>query len=336
MTSARSTIESIAKSEGFDLAGVAPISPPPDADRFVTWLEEGKHGSMEWLERHRDRILNPSRVLDGARSIVSLGVNHARAPGGFRGGGRVARYALGRDYHKVVEGMTRRLIERLREAGIGTIYRSIVDAGPALERALAARAALGFPSKSANLLNYKYGPWFFLAEIFIDVEVDELIQKAPGSCGTCVRCIQLCPTAAIVAPGNVDARRCISYLTIEHRGAIAEELRPQMQDWVFGCDVCSEVCPFGDGAPDASSRFGTHDSLQLSLTDLLQIDDARFREIFAGSPIRRAKREGLARNAAIVLGNLRARHASDVLNNSAKSDASEVVRDAARWALERL
>lgn len=336
MTSLREKIEAHATAEGFDLVGVAPIAPPPDAERFVTWLAEGKHGEMDYLERFRDRILDPSKVLDGARSIISLGVNHARAAGGFRGGGRVARYALGRDYHNVIDGMTRRLVKRLRADGIGEVFRNITDAGPALERSLASRAGVGFLSKSANLLNYKYGPWFFLAEIFIDVEVEPIIQKSPGSCGTCVQCIQLCPTGAIVAPGNVDARICISYLTIELRGKIPVELRPKMQDWVFGCDVCSEVCPFGDGTPDAASRFGTHAALELTLDQILQISEEDFKNLFVGSPMRRAKREGLARNAAIAIGNLARRESATILQKTIANDPSEVVRDAASWALQRL
>ncbi|MBI3820191.1 MAG: tRNA epoxyqueuosine(34) reductase QueG [Planctomycetes bacterium] len=321
--------------EGFDLIGVAPIDTSTDAERFGAWLDAGMHGEMQYLERYRDRIRYPSRVLQGARSILSLGVNFARKPGGFAGGGRVARYALGRDYHHVIENMARRFITKLRGEGIGGSYRTIVDAGPALERSLGAYAGHGFASKSANLLNYKYGPWFFLAEIFIDVELPAPPVKAPGSCGTCNLCIERCPTGAIVSPGRVDARICISYLTIEYKGKIPAALRPQMQDWVFGCDVCSEVCPFGDGAPDAAARFGTHDAFSLTLEDLLKIDEARFIQLFAGSPLRRAKREGLARNAAIVLGNLKRTDAASLLKTTAAEDPSEVVRDAAEWALQQ-
>src|SRR5262245_31298086 len=224
---------------------------------------------MAYLERFRDRTAEPSRVLPGARSILSLAVNHARPAGGFRGGGRVARYALGRDYHRVIDGMLRRLIGRLQREGIGSTYRGIVDAGPALERSLAARAGIGFASKSANVLHHRFGPWIFLAELFLDVDAGEAPAPAPGSCGTCPRCLDLCPTGAIVAPGMVDARLCISYLTIELRGSIPEAMRPSLGEWVFGCDVCSEVCPFGDGAPDAAARFGSHRALDLTLEDLL-------------------------------------------------------------------
>lgn len=333
---ANEQIAVLARAEGFDLVGVTPLSPPPDADRFLAWIQAGLHGSMDYLRRNSDRICNPALVLSGARSIISLGVNHARPAGGFAGGGRVARYALGKDYHTVVDRMLDSFIQSLRRAGIGTVYRGIVDAGPALERSLAARAAIGFPSKSANLLNYKYGPWFFLAELFVDIDSEPPASRAPGSCGTCTLCIQQCPTGAIVAPGSVDARICISYLTIEHRGPIDEPLRPLLGNWVFGCDVCSEVCPFGDGAPTAADRFGTHPSLSLTLEQILLLDDAAFSVTFAGSPMRRAKREGLLRNAAIVIANEGRTGAIKTLERVAGSDPSAVVRDAAQWSLRRL
>jgi epoxyqueuosine reductase len=332
----RAQVEELARLEGFDLAGWAPIAPPSDADRFEEWLSKGFHGQMSYLERYRERVVDPSRVLPGSKSILSLGVNHARGPGGFRGGGRVARYALGRDYHAVIEAMLRSLERRLRGEGIGSEFRGIVDAGPALERSLAARAGLGFPSKSANLLHHKYGPWFFVAELFLDVEAPEIPKKAPGSCGTCTKCLDLCPTGAIVEAGRVDARICISYLTIEYKGSIPLEMRPKIGDWVFGCDVCSEVCPFGDGAPDASARFGTHAALDLGLEDLLLLDDESFPRVFRGSPMRRPKREGLARNACIALGNLRRASGAAALRRAAAGDPSPVVREAAEWALARI
>jgi len=332
----RMRIEELARAEGFDLAGVAPLAPPDDAARFDAWLAEGRHGEMAYLERFRDRIVDPRRVLPAARSILSLAVNHARPPGGFRGGGRVARYALGRDYHSVIEAMAKRLVKRLRGEGIGTAFRAIVDAGPALERSLAARAGIGFASKSANVLHHRFGPWLFLAELFLDVEVDGAPTPAPGSCGTCTRCIDRCPTGAIVESGRVDARLCISYLTIELRGTIPAALRERMGSWVFGCDVCSEVCPFGDGAPDAAARFGTHSCLDLTLEDLLGLDEPTFAHMFAGSPMRRAKREGIARNAAIALGNLGRTSAAATLRRAAAEDVSPVVREAASWALARL
>lgn len=336
MTSIRQRIEALAKEEGFDLAAITTIRTPEDAPRFVEWLEKGMHGEMKYLERFRERILDPSLVKAGCRSVISLAVNHSRPPGGFAGGGRVARYALGRDYHHIIQSMTRRLIRRLESEGIGTIFRDVTDAGPVLERSFAAMSGIGFLSKSANLLHYKYGPWLFLSEIFIDINIDDVAARAPGSCGTCTKCIDLCPTGAIVAPGSVDARICISYLTIEYHGIIEDSLKTKIGEWVFGCDVCSEVCPFGDGSPDASNRFGRHGALDLKLEDLLTISESEFMKQFAGSPMRRAKRAGIARNAAIVLGNLKRSEAAKTLQNSATHDPAPEVRDAAAWALSRI
>lgn len=333
--SLRGRLASLAHAEGFDLVGLTSLEPPDDACRFESWLEEGCHGQMDYLERFRPRIVDPKRVAPGARSLLCLAVNHGRPPGGFRGGGRVARYALGRDYHRVVDGMQRSLARRIEAEGIARVLRAVVDAGPVLERSLAARAGLGFPSKSANLLHHRLGPWMFLAELFLDLEVDAPAVRAPGSCGTCTHCLDRCPTGALVEPGKVDARLCISYLTIEHRGPIPEPLREKIGDWVFGCDVCSEVCPFGDGAPDASERFGTHRALELRLEDLLTLTEETFRQVFSASPLRRARREGLARNACIVLGNLRRVDAAPCLARAASRDPSPVVRDAAQWALTK-
>ncbi|MFN0206761.1 MAG: tRNA epoxyqueuosine(34) reductase QueG [Planctomycetota bacterium] len=336
MTSIRQRIGELSRQEGFDLASITTIRTPNDAPRFVEWLENGMNGEMKYLERFRERIVNPLLVKAGCKSVISLAVNHSRPPGGFAEGGRVARYALGRDYHNVIQSMTKKLILRLRSEGIGTIYRDVTDAGPVLERSFAAMSGIGFLSKSANLLHYKYGPWLFLSEIFIDITVDDAPERAPGSCGTCTKCIELCPTGAIVAPGSVDARICISYLTIEYRGIIEDSLKSKIGDWVFGCDVCSEVCPFGDGAPNASNRFGRHAALDLRLEDLLTIDETQFKQQFAGSPMRRAKRAGIARNAAIVLGNLKRRGAAKILQNAARDDSAPEVRDAAAWALSRI
>jgi epoxyqueuosine reductase len=232
--------------------------------------------------------------------------------------------------------MLRRLVARLRSEKALRDARTVVDAGPVLERSHARRAGLGFLGKSANLLDETHGPWFFLAEAITDVEAEERARALLGSCGTCTRCIDACPTGAIVEPFVVDANRCISYLTIEHRGPIPPELRPLLGEWVFGCDVCSEVCPFGDGAPDGSARFGTHPALEFSLVDILSLDEAGFAKAFEGSAIRRARRGGLARNAAVVLGNRGDPQAAAALRRAAARDPDSVVREHARWALARL
>ncbi len=334
----------IAQELGFDLAGIAPLEAPHRAGEFQTWLEEGRHGSMEYLERQKDRILDPSRVLPDARSLLILGLGHARAPLELEGGARVARYAAGRDYHNWISKRLQNLRRRLEALGLRGPYRGIVDAGPIMERAHAAAAGIGAESKAANLLSTAHGPWFFLGELLLGEE----LEPGPGpsnppgmtlpNCGTCTACIDACPTEAIVAPGQVDARRCISYLTIEHRGPIEHDLRASLGPWVFGCDVCSEVCPWGSDAPDASALLGTHAAFEAPegspLTGWLTHREG-FSVRFNGSPLQRPRREGLARNAAIVLGNLPSDEGREALLIALAEDPAGVVRAAAAWGLLR-
>ncbi len=329
-------IERAALEEGFDLASLGPAGPPPDGPAFEDWLAKGRDAAgIGYLRRNRDRLLDPRRLLDGARSILSLAVNHARGPGGFRGAGRVARYALGRDYHRVLGRMLRRLLSRLRREGLVRTARPVVDAGPILERSHAARAGIGFRSKSANLLHPRFGPWTFLAELVTDAEPGETGRRVAGTCGTCTSCIEACPTGAIVEPFVVDANRCLSYHTIENRGSIPEGIRPLLGDWVFGCDVCSEVCPFGWKAPEGGARFGSHSSLDRSLPEILDLDEEAFAQAFRGSPMKRPRRAGLLRNAAVVLGNLGDPAARPSLERAA-ADHDPLVREHASWALRRL
>jgi len=328
-------LEEHARAVGFDLVGVAPAAPPPEGARFESWLDEGHHADMGWLERNRERILDPRLTLPEARSIVVLGFAHSRPPVELPGGGRIARYAAGRDYHNVMGRMLTKLARRLAEAGFAGPTRRIVDAGPLLERSHAAAAGLGFQSKAANLLHPDFGPWFFLAELLIAEELEPTTEPTPGSCGTCTACIDACPTDALLEPGVLDSARCISYQTIENRGPIPYELHEQIGEWVFGCDVCSEVCPWGDDAPDLSERFGLHPAIEdrplLSWLD----DPVPFGERYEGSPLQRPKRAGLARNAAIVLGNRGGDEAQEVLMRALSFDPDALVREAAGLSLAR-
>jgi epoxyqueuosine reductase len=333
----------MARDLGFDLGGIAPLLPPPAAGRFGAWLDAGRHGSMGWLERDRARIEDPRRVLPGGKSLVVVGLAHSRAAFELSGGGRVARFAAGRDYHNVVQHKLRKLQRRLEKEGLGGRNRRIVDAGPMLERSHAARAGLGFESKAANLLHPKFGPWFFLAEIAIEHELvptegpteGSREGEVRGSCGTCRACIDACPTQAILEAGVVDARRCISYQTIENRAAIPEELRASMGQWAFGCDVCSEVCPWGSKAPDLAHRFGVHAALAESgLVEWIEAGD-EFAARFHGSGVHRPGREGVARNAAIVLGNAPSERGRRALLRALSFDPSSIVREAAAWSLAR-
>lgn len=323
----------IAAGLGFDLCGIAPAAPPPDAERFEAWLAAGRHGTMGWLERDAARIVDPALVMDEAKSIVVLGLAHSRAAVELEGGGRVARFAAGRDYHNVIQHKLRKLQRRLEREGLGGRNRRIVDAGPLLERSHAARAGVGFESKAANLLHPRFGPWFFLAEVVLTHELEPTTEKPIGSCGTCTACIDACPTQAILQPGVVDARRCISYQTIEHRGAIPENLRSEVGQWAFGCDVCSEVCPWGSKAPDLAARFGTDDALSgQGLVQWLEAGDS-FATRFHASGIHRPGREGVARNAAIVLGNVPSEAGKRALLRALTFDPSTLVRESAAWSL---
>lgn len=321
---------------GFDAAGAAPLRPPRGAARFRWWLAEGHHADMAWLERNAERIADPRRIRTDARGLLVVGLGHARARVTLRGGGLVARYAAGRDYHNRMGRMLRRLGRRLEEEGLARPVRGIVDAGPVLERSHAAEAGLGFESRAANLLNREHGPWMFLGELLLDREIGPASGPPEGSCGTCTACVDACPTDAIVADGVVDARRCISYHTIENRGHIPRALRASLSGWAFGCDVCSEVCPFGHGAPDRSGGHGTHPQVEGgSLVDWLGVGEEEFSERFRGSPLQRPRRAGLARNAALALAHHPSEAGRDALRSALARDPSPVVRAAAAWALDR-
>ncbi len=325
----------LAREAGFDLASLAPLAPPQAGERYKRYLKEGRQATMDWMERQRERILDPHQILPQGRSILALGMGHSRPAAPATPGGKVARYAAGRDYHNLIGKRLAKLTKKLRSLDLISHSRWIVDAGPLIERSHAAAANLGFESKATNLLNPQFGPWFFLAEILIDHPVDS--PSAPPleiSCGTCTACLDACPTSALIAPGELDSRLCISYQTIENRGTIPEDLRPKLSGWLFGCDICSEVCPFGTQAPNLASRFGQHPALeQTSLETLTQLTDEQFRKVFEGSPLRRPGRAGLARNAALLLGNRRDGQGYQALRKAHKSDPSPIVREAAAWSL---
>ena len=331
----REELEAHAREVGFDLVGVAPPTPPPAADLFEAWLEKGHHADMSWLERNKERIQDPRKTLAEAGSIIVLGLGHSRAPIELEGGGRVARYAAGRDYHNVMGRMLKKLAKRLEAAGFAGPSRQIVDAGPLLERSHAAVAGLGFESKAANLLHPNFGPWFFLGELLIAEELEPTAAPVLGSCGSCTACLDACPTDALISPGVLDSNRCISYQTIENRGSIPLELHESIGEWVFGCDICSEVCPWGNDAPDLSERFGLHDALkERPLISWLE-DPVPFKERYQGSPLQRPKRAGLARNAAIVLGNRGGDKELGVLLRALSFDPDSLVREAAGHSLAR-
>ncbi len=336
-------IREIAHEVGFDLVRFGPAGPGEHGERFLQWLDQGRHGEMAYLADNRDRIVDPTKWRPGVRSAIALAVDYGGPAGELPGGGRVARYAVGRDYHRWLRDRVFRLRERLEAAGLP--YGSMnggADAVPVLERALAVRAGIGFLAKSAMVISPTHGPYLQLAELLTgeDLPPD---APAPGSCGTCTACLQACPTGAITAPFEIDARRCLSYTTIEQRGFIAPELRAAQGDWFFGCDVCLEVCPFtsrsrraravGDDRP---ADLRPHRIVQSwTLVEVLAMDEARYEAEFTGTAMRRATRNGLRRNAAVVLGN-RGDDAALPALAAALGDADPVVRGHAAWAIGRI
>jgi len=336
-------IRDIADDVGFELVRFGPASPGEHGDHFVRWLEAGRHGEMGYLEANRERILDPTAWRAGLRSSISVAVDYGGPAGELPGGGRIARYAVGRDYHRWLKKRVFKLRDRLEAAGVphGSMNGG-TDALPVLERALAARAGIGFLAKSAMVISPTHGPYLQLAELLtgLDLPFDE---PSPGSCGTCTACLDACPTGAITAPFEVDSRRCLSYTTIEHRGFIAPELRSAQGEWMFGCDICLEVCPFTSkskqqfvAGSDRPSELRPHLVVETwTLVDVLSMDEARYEAEFTGTAMRRATRSGLRRNAAIVLGNRGDDKALAPLAN-ALLDADPIVRGHAAWAIGRI
>jgi len=311
-------------------------SPAPfdQAELDITrWLDEGHNAEMAWLNAARARLAtHPSELLEGARALVVVGVSCRTEEPGSGPGGRVARYAWGSDYHAAMKGRLKQLADWL-----GGRSRIFVDDGPLAERDAAIRAGLGFRGKNTNLLT-PIGSFVFLGALLTDVALD-FDQPVQKDCGTCRLCIDACPTDALDQAYHLAAERCIAYLTIEHRGPISEELRPHLGQWVFGCDVCQEVCPYNAstrGRPRGWTEFEPRLGTQLDLDMLVRIDDEAFRETFRGSPIKRTKRRGLVRNAALALGNLGDAPSCANLVRLAAEDPDPVVREAAEWALSAL
>ncbi len=343
MTLSPALVSEIAHDAGFDLVRFGPLDPGAHGPRFAEWLDAGRHGEMQYLARNRERILDPTRFAPHAKSAIALGFDYGGPPGALRGGGRVARYAVGRDYHRSLGARTARIRSELARAGVAFDAMKVgTDAVPVLERALAVRAGIGFLAKSAGVIHPRHGPYLMLSEVLVPFELPH-DGPSPGSCGTCTRCIDACPTQAITAPHEVDARRCLSYTTIELRGPIPRDLRSPQGEWVFGCDVCLEVCPytrFGRGAlPIGAERpadLRPHRVVEtFTLVGMLELSANDYETQWTGTAMRRATRSGLRRNAAVVLGNLRDGAALPALTR-ALGDEDAVVRSHAAWAIGRI
>jgi epoxyqueuosine reductase len=296
---------------------------------------------MQYLERRRDAYADPSRVLDGVRSIVMLGLNYKTPdpPPLEPGEGRVARYAWAEtDYHDLLRDRLKLLAEFLHAAQPGCRTRGVVDTAPLLERDFARLAGLGWFGKNTMLINKRMGSWFFLAALLTDVELCADQPHVTSHCGTCTRCLDACPTDAFPEPYVLDARKCISYLTIELRGQpIPEDLRSGMGDWAFGCDICQDVCPWNRKSPmtsDAALQC-SEDRHRVRLTELMDLSDQSFQERYGSTPLARPGRDALTANACIAAGNTGDQAATDSLEIAAR-DTSPLVHDAAEWALMRL
>ncbi len=325
---------------GFDLAGIAPATSADGFDRLGEWLARGFAGEMGYMHRHAEARRHPDSVLPEVRSVIMVALNYKPAvddPPAETPRGRVARYARGADYHDVLRERLGQLLAWLKGQRPGCHGRGVVDTAPLLERDFARRAGLGWFGKNTMLLNKRLGSYFFLGALLTDIELRPDASFEATHCGTCTACLDACPTNAFAGPGWLDSRRCISYLTIELRGPVPEDLRPGLGDWLFGCDVCQEVCPWNRKAPPGREpALAPRPDLEcIDLIELLSLTEDEFRQRFRGTALMRARRAGLLRNAALVLGNAGDAQALPVLRR-ALEDPEPLVREAAAWALARI
>ena len=324
---------------GFTLCGVCPALSPSGNSRFDEWLAAGYAGQMHYLADRRDAYAHPASVLDGVKNIVMVAMDYCTAEPvtPSAGQGRVSRYAWGdADYHDVIRERLICLSDFIRQEIPSARVRGVVDTAPLQEREFAQLAGLGWIGKNTLLLNRQRGSWFFLAALLTDIELTHDEPQPTDYCGTCRACLDACPTGAFPQPYVLDASRCISYLTIELRDAIPIELRPAMGNWMFGCDVCQDVCPWNSRAVLSSEAafIPRDDSNPLELISLFDLDNAAIRKRFRQTPLWRSKRRGILRNAAIVLGNRPIAQAIPALTRGLNDD-EPLVRGACAWALGR-
>jgi epoxyqueuosine reductase len=325
----------------FDDCRITTAEPPAHAEAFQRWLAAGNHGAMGYLERNAAKRVDPQQVLAGAKSIIVLATSYtgpeaiisdADGPRGI-----TARYARYADYHDILAPRLKALTEALQEIG-GPDTRSLwyTDTGPILERDAAQRAGLGFAGKHTNLISRKLGNWFFLSEIITTLELPP-DPPEKNRCGSCTRCIDACPTRAITAPFQLDARRCISYLTIELKGSIPEELRPAIGNRIYGCDICLEACPWNRFAREGSvmKEHARANFDQPLLLELLALDAVEFKKRFTGTPVLRTKRRGLLRNVCVALGNIGTAEALPALQLAAV-DPEPLIAEHAQWAIGQI
>jgi epoxyqueuosine reductase len=339
-----SDLKNQARALGFSLVGIARADDADDFAHYQEWLASGYAGTMRYMERHADARRSPTSILPEVRSVVMVAMEYGSGSGS-RGPGfeaeqfsvepesrnsvpaQIARYACGPDYHTIVRTKLKELLAWVHGRRPESRGRAVVDTAPLLERNFARRAGLGWIGKNTMLINKHRGSYFFLGALLLDFELTPDDPHTGFHCGTCTACLDACPTDAFPAPGVLDARRCISYLTIEHRGSMPTDLRSGVGDWLFGCDICQEVCPW--------NRRDKSQPETIDAAEMLGLTDAAFRERFGGSALERTRRRGLVRNAAIVLGNTGDELALPALRR-ATTDENEIVREAANWAIEQI
>jgi epoxyqueuosine reductase len=330
-------VKRIASELGFDDCRIAAAKEATHAHIFQQWLEEGCHGTMAWMEKTPHRRCDPREVLPGCRSVISLALNYFPGQSPFpeeNHGYQIARYAWNEDYHDLIVAKLKAFDAEL--AKLGGTQRYYVDTGPVLERDFATDAGLGWSGKSTVQIHRKLGTWFFLAELLTTLDIT---PDAPfgDHCGKCTRCVNACPTQAITAPHHVDARRCISYLTIEHKEAIPIEFRRAIGDRIYGCDACLDACPWNKFAEvSREAKFLARETVFTHrLRDFLKLDDDGFRALFAKSPIKRIKRARFLRNVCVALGNTGTAEDLPALELAA-ADANPLIAEHASWAVQQI
>jgi len=328
---------------GFELVGITPVQESQTIQRYKQWIDNGYAGEMGYLERHLPLKEDPRKLLQEAKSVICLAMNYytvdtpteiAQDPSR----GQISRYAWGDDYHDVIRERLLHFVEYIKsKAETELKSRVFVDSGPIIEREYAQKAKLGWIGKNTNLINWRTGSWYFLAEVLVSIDLEYDLPPLIGSCGSCTKCIEECPTDAIIEPNLLDSRLCISYLTIELRDSIPKELRPKMGNLIFGCDICQEVCPWNSKAtPTTELAFRPRKgNLAPELLSLIGMTQAEFSKRFKGSPIKRTKRRGFLRNVIVAIGNWKSRTAIPALSN-AMTDDEPLIRGHAAWALGQI
>jgi epoxyqueuosine reductase len=333
-------IKNEARRLGFELVGVTTPDPPPHLDVYQKWLDTGRHGEMMYLEKELAvrRRSNPCEILPECKSILVTGMIYLpEATTGAISTPRIAAYALGEDYHDVITMRLKELMSHIhRMIGYSIPHRIYSDTGPLLERELAQRSGLGWIGKNTCLIHPKKGSYFFLGEILLGIELTPDLPFQKDSCGSCTRCIDACPTSCILPDRTLDARRCISYLTIELKSAIPRDLRPFIEGWIFGCDICQQICPWNRRFAQTTNEPAFQPNaflLQQSLADLLCLSQEEFRIRFRNSPLKRAKWSGIMRNIAIAAGNHGGTEVVPLLADLLMDQPNSMVRSHAAWAL---